>query len=59
MCKRILTPNNRKIFALAAAKKRELNYKFLWTKNGIIFLRKDESSRIIKCVDTNVLDSIE
>ena len=54
-----LTPNNRKIFALAAAKKRELNYKFLWTKNGIIFLRKDESSRIINCVDTNVLVSIE
>ena len=38
-----LTPNNRKIFALTAAKKRELNYKFLWTKNGIVFLRKDEN----------------
>ena len=38
-----LTPNNRKIFALAGAKKRELNYKFLWTKNGIVFLRMDEN----------------
>ena len=48
-----------RLFALAAAKKRELNYKFLWTKNGIVFLRKDENSRFIKCVDTNVLDSVE
>ena len=38
---------------------RELNYKFLWTKNGIVFLRKDENSRFIECVDTNVLDSVE
>ena len=38
-----LTPNNRKIFALAAAKKHELNYKFLWTKMVSFFLRKDEN----------------
>ena len=38
-----LSPANRKIFALASKKKYDLNYKFIWTRRGTTYLRKDES----------------
>ena len=53
-----LSPNNRKIFGLASINKRELNYKFVWMKNGNVFLKKDENSMVIKCVDINIFDSL-
>ena len=42
-----LNPTNRSIFAAAAEKKKNLNYKFLWTKNGVVHMRKTEESGII------------
>ena len=42
-----LSRPNRALFATANGKKRELNYKFLWTKNGVVHMRKDENSNII------------
>ena len=42
-----LCPSNRALFASAATKKRTLGYRFLWTKGGNIFMRKDERSEII------------
>ena len=42
-----LSRPNRALFATANGKKRELNYKFLWTKNGIVHMRKDDTSNII------------
>ena len=42
-----LNKPNRALFAAAAEKKRNLQYKFLWTKNGVINMRKDENSNII------------
>ena len=42
-----LSPSNRKLFALASQKKKDLRYKFLWTKNNSIFLRENERSPII------------
>ena len=43
-----LSPENRKLFALASKKKHELGYKFLWTKNGVSFARKSENCSVIK-----------
>ena len=40
-----LSPANRKIFALASKKKYDLNYKFIWTRRGTTYLRKDESAK--------------
>ena len=42
-----LSRPNRALFATASGKKRELGYKFLWTKNGVVHMRKDETSNII------------
>ena len=42
-----LSPGNKKLFAMATKKKYELGYKFLWSKNGTIFLKKDPSSLIV------------
>jgi hypothetical protein len=42
-----LAPNNRKLFADASTKKRELEYKYLWTRNGFVHMRKSDTSPII------------
>ena len=38
---------NRRIFAESQKKRRELNYKYIWTQNGTTHLRKDDGSEII------------
>ena len=43
-----LSPKNRKLKAMAMNIKYEKNYKFIWTKKGICFLRKDETSPPLK-----------
>ena len=53
-----LSPENRRINAMAAKKKRELNYKFLWTKNGASFMRKDGNSIVIKICDEEDLNKV-
>ena len=35
-----LSPGNKKLFAMATKKKYELGYQFVWSKNGVIFLKK-------------------
>ena len=42
-----LSKVNRGLFALATEKKRALNYKFLWTKGGVVHLRKNDDTPII------------
>ena len=42
-----LAPENRRLFALASAKKKLLVYKYLWTKNGSVYIRKSDKSSII------------
>jgi len=42
-----LTGHNKNLFRLAKIKKRSLNYKFLWTRSGKIFMRKTDSSPTI------------
>ena len=46
-----LSPHNRNLFALAAQKKREYRYKYLWTKEGHVFMRKEERSPVLKISD--------
>ena len=41
-----LSPHNRTLFARANDLKRELNFKYLWTKNGVPQLRKQDNSEI-------------
>ena len=53
-----LSPSNRHLFALASKKKRDLGYKFLWTRDGAIFLRKDDSSPVINVVSEDIINSI-
>ena len=50
-----LSPSNRQLFALASQKKYTLNFKFLWTRNGSVYMRKDEHSEIIPINDETCL----
>ena len=42
-----LTSLNKQLFRDAKAKKRTLGYKYLWTRNGKIFIRKTDTSQAI------------
>ena len=42
-----LNKPNRALFAAANEKKRTLGYRFLWTKSGVVNMRKDEHSEVI------------
>ena len=42
-----LSPINRTLFARAAERKKVLGFKFVWTKNCVTFMRKNETSQII------------
>ena len=52
-----LSPFNRHLFATAAAKKRELDFKFQWTRNGSIFMGEDERSPVIKIVSEECFEA--
>ena len=53
-----LSPQNRTLFAKAAGKKNALNFKFLWTKGGKIFMRKTENSNIINITCENDINNL-
>ncbi|XP_022198942.2 uncharacterized protein LOC111062685 [Nilaparvata lugens] len=42
-----LSPENRKVLALARAAKKEKDYKYLWIRNGKILMRKSEGQPVI------------
>ena len=50
-----LSPNNCRLFTAASQIKLDLNFKFLWTKNGSVYLRKNDVSEIIEVTDDEVL----
>ena len=50
-----LSPDNRKLYAMAAKIRYDLNYKFLWTKKGVCFMRKDVNSLCIKITNEDDL----
>ncbi|CAG4964370.1 unnamed protein product [Colias eurytheme] len=49
-----LTPANKILHATARLKAKETNYKFVWVRNGKIFVRKNETSQAlqIRCLDS-------
>lgn len=53
-----LTQHNRKLFNLCLEKKKQLNYKFIWTSVGRTLIRKDESSPVISISEIKDLDKI-
>ena len=53
-----LSPFNRHLFALASIKKRELGCKFLWTREGLIFMRYDEKSPVINIFSEECINNI-
>lgn len=48
-----LTPTRRRLYAMARRIQKEKDFKFLWVRNGKIFLRKEENSpvKVITCQD--------
>ncbi|CAH3191926.1 unnamed protein product [Porites evermanni] len=50
-----LTPKKQNLLFDAKKFKERNHYQFCWAKNSTIYLRKDESSRVIKISDTNTL----
>ena len=54
-----LNKTNRSIFAAATERKRTLNYKHLWTKNGVVNMRKTDESGIIVLNSLADLDKLE
>lgn len=54
-----LNKTNRSIFAAATERKKALNYKHLWTKNGVVNMRKTDESGIIVLNSLADLDKLE
>ena len=50
-----LTERNKALFRSCLNVKRDKSYKFIWTLNGTIYLRKDENSDAIKIKSTEDL----
>jgi uncharacterized protein YoxC len=53
-----LSPTNKSLHAAARAKAKQLSYKFVWVRNGRIYLRKNESAPFIHVKSQRILDSL-
>lgn len=53
-----LTPQNKLLHAAARLKAKELSYRFVWTRNGRIFVRKTEESRYVYVRDMDTLSKL-
>ncbi|XP_013161327.1 PREDICTED: uncharacterized protein LOC106113142 [Papilio xuthus] len=53
-----LIPSSKTLHAAARKKSKELNYKFVWVRNGRIYVRKDESCKAILIRDMDSLHLI-
>ncbi len=54
-----LTLRRKNLLRLAKIKKKDLDFKFLWTQNGIILMRKREKSGIKKINSEDDLDNLQ
>ncbi|XP_044749735.1 uncharacterized protein LOC123310334 [Coccinella septempunctata] len=53
-----LTPKNKKLLKKTKEVTRSKNYKFAWTRNGFIFVRKDDRSRVVRVSSEEDLSKI-
>ena len=53
-----LSPTNKMLFALATKKKHELSYKFVWSKNGTVFMRKDTNTETIRITSVEDIEQV-
>lgn len=53
-----LSPSNKALHAATRARAKELSYKFVWVRNGRIFMRKNETSPFIHVRNEQSLHSI-
>lgn len=53
-----LTPDNKALHAAARSKARELKYKFVWIRDGRIFMRKTEESNYVYVKNLDVLNHL-
>jgi hypothetical protein len=53
-----LTSKSNFLFKEARDLRKQYNFQFVWTKNGQIFLRKNESEKIIHVVNEEVIQNL-
>ena len=53
-----LSSYSRNLFVLATQKKREYGFKYLWTREGHIFMQKEERTPVLKISDIDCLSKI-
>ncbi|XP_077984614.1 uncharacterized protein LOC144439215 [Glandiceps talaboti] len=54
-----LSPANKQLFYKANEKKKSLQWKFIWTMNGNILVRKNEESRAIRITSVNDIERLQ
>ncbi len=54
-----LTSRNKNLLRLSKIKKLELYFKFVWSRNGAVFMRKDENAPIKKISYLEDLESLD
>ncbi|XP_052752645.1 uncharacterized protein LOC128201152 [Galleria mellonella] len=54
-----LSPFNKSVHAAARLKAKELAYRFVWVRNGHIFMRKNETSQFIHVKNLQVLENLQ
>ena len=53
-----LSPFNRYLFNLGLMRKKELNYRYIWTRNGVLFMRQMDGSDAIKILSETDLNNL-
>ena len=54
-----LTSRNKNLLRVAKTKKRELDYKFLWLRNGTIYMRRNENAPVKKIAFLDDLEKLD
>lgn len=54
-----LTTKGNKLFKEARDLKKSLHFQFVWTKNGLVFLRKNETDKIIRVDNEEVISNLK
>lgn len=54
-----ITTKGSKLFKEARDLKKSLHFQFVWTKNGLVFLRKNETDKIIRVDNEEVISNLK